>query len=120
MNNFIVDGHSDVLLNYLRDENYDFKNTTEFQVDLPKMKKANISLEVFAACPAIRGDRALKRSIKLIDKFNYLIKNTKEVELAKNYKQIKNIINSNKIAAILAIEGADGISNLNDYSYLEL
>ncbi|MGM0437558.1 MAG: dipeptidase [Bacillota bacterium] len=113
MKDFIVDGHSDVLLNYLRDENYNFKKNTKFQVDLPKMKKAKVFLEVFAACPSIRGDRALKKTIKIIDKFNYLIKNNKEVELAENYKEIEESISSKKIAAILAIEGADGISNLS-------
>jgi len=70
-------------------------------------------LEVFAACPSIRGDKALKKTIKIIDKFNYLLKNTEEVELAKDYKEIEDVISSNKIAAILAIEGADGISNLS-------
>ena len=113
MNDFIVDGHCDVLLNYLRDENYNFKNNTKFQVDLEKMKKGNVSLEVFAACPSIRGDRALKKTIKLIDKFNYLIENNKEIELVKNLNQINEVINSNKIAAVLAVEGADGISNLS-------
>jgi len=113
MENFIVDGHSDILLNYLRDDNYNFKNNTKFQVDLPKMKKANVMLEVFAACPSIRGDKALKKTIKIIDKFNFLLKNNKDVELAKDYKDIEDIISSNKIAAILAIEGADGISNLS-------
>jgi len=113
MENFIVDGHSDILLNYLRDDNYNFKSNTKFQVDLPKLKKANVMLEVFAACPSIRGDKALKKTIKIIDKFNYLLKNTEEVELAKDYKEIEDVISSNKIAAILAIEGADGISNLS-------
>ena len=113
MENFIIDGHSDILLNYLRDNNYNFKNNTKFQVDLPKMKKANVFVEVFAACPSIRGDRALKKTIKIIDKFNYLLKNTEEVELGRDFKEIEEIIRSNKIAAILAIEGADGISNLS-------
>jgi len=113
MENFIVDGHSDILLNYLRDDNYNFTSNTKFQVDFPKMKKANVMLEVFAACPSIRGDKALKKTIKIIDKFNYLLKNTEEVELAKDYKEIEDVISSNKIAAILAIEGADGISNLS-------
>ena len=113
MENFIVDGHSDILLNYLRDDNYNFTSNTKFQVDLPKMKKANVMLEVFAACPSIRGDKALKKTIKIIDKFNHLLKNTEEVELAKDYKEIEDVISSNKIAAILAIEGADGISNLS-------
>lgn len=113
MNDFIVDGHSDVLLNYLRDENYNFKKDTEFQVDLPKMEKANLLLEVFAVCPALSGDQALKKSIKLIDKFNYLLENTEKIELVRTYKEIDNIIDSNKIAAVLSLEGADGISNLS-------
>ena len=92
MNHFIVDGHSDVLLNYLRDGNYNFKKKTKFQVDLPKMEKANLLLEVFAVCPALAGDQALKKSIKLIDKFNYLLENTEKIELVRTYKQINNII----------------------------
>ena len=113
MNHFIVDGHSDVLLNYLRDGNYNFKKKTKFQVDLPKMEEANLLLEVFAVCPALAGDQALKKSIKLIDKFNYLLENTKKIELVRTYKEIDNIIDSNKIAAVLSLEGADGISNLS-------
>ena len=113
MREFIVDGHSDILLNYLRDKKYDFKNHTDFQVDLPKLKEGNIGLEVFAVCSALKGDKALKKSLKLVDKFNCLIKNNPEIELAKNYKDIKKIVSEDKIAAILAIEGADGISDLS-------
>ena len=113
MGKLIVDGHCDLLLNYLRDENYMFEENTKFHIDLPKLKKANIALEVFAACPAIKGDKAFKKTIKLIDKFYNLLENNNEVKLAKNYSDIKNIINENKIAAILAVEGADGIFDLS-------
>lgn len=113
MRDYIIDGHSDILLNYFRDKNYKFNRNTNFHCDLNKMQKGNIGLEVFAACSCLKGKDALVKTLNLIDKFNYLVDENPEVELAKEYKDIFEITSKNKIAALLAIEGADGILDLS-------
>ncbi|MGM0410574.1 MAG: dipeptidase [Bacillota bacterium] len=113
MRDYIIDGHSDVLLNYLRDKNYKFNKNTNFHCDLHKIKKGKIGLEVFAACSCLKGKDALVKTLNLIDKFNYLVEKNSEVELAKEYEDISKITSKDKIVALLAIEGADGILDLS-------
>ena len=113
LKDFIVDGHCDVLLNYWRDDNYKFSNNTDFHVDLPKLKEGNIGLEIFAACSASKGNEALKKTIKLIDKFKLLEQKTEDIELIEEYSDINKVISRNNIGVLLAIEGADGIFDLS-------
>lgn len=67
MKDFIVDGYCDVLLNFWRDKNYNFRKNTNFHIDLSKLKEGNIGLEVFAACFTSKGIQAFKKTIQLID-----------------------------------------------------
>lgn len=113
MVDFIVDGHSDILLNHLRDANYDFKKNTDFHIDLPKLKKGGVGLEIFAICSTLTGSKALKKTIQLLDRFNQLEDRIEEIELVKRYSDIDKAIKHNKIAVVLAVEGADGIFDLS-------
>lgn len=113
---FSIIGHVDTLLNYYKDQDYDFnKINKNFQVDLPRLKKGNVGVVIFAIFvdSKYKPYFALERTIQLIDKFYDTIESTKEIDLAKNYSEINYLNSENKIAAILGLEGAEGIFDLS-------
>lgn len=110
MNKFI--GHIDTLLNYDQDKSYDFfTNNDNFHVDLVKMKKAGIKLAVFAVYVESKYKPfwALERTLELIDRFHNLIESSQELQLIKDLEDIESLLENDKIGALLAIEGGEGI-----------
>jgi len=110
MNKFI--GHIDTLLNYDQDKYYDFfTNNDNFHVDLVKMKKAGIKLAVFAVYVESKYKPfwALERTLELIDRFHNLIESSQELQLIKDLEDIESLLENDKIGALLAIEGGEGI-----------
>jgi len=110
MNKFI--GHIDTLLNYDQDKSYDFfTNNDNFHVDLVKMKKAGIKLVVFAVYVESKYKPfwALERTLELIDRFHNLIESSQELQLIKDLEDIESLLENDKIGALLAIEGGEGI-----------
>lgn len=105
-------GHIDTLMNYDQGKNYNFFSQNEaFHVDIIKMKAANIKLAVFAVFVESKYKPffALQRTIQLIDRFYSLIDASEELELIKDLKDLERVLESNKIGALLAIEGGEGI-----------
>ena len=114
MKNFFVDGHNDALLNFYCGDNYNFfKNNKEYHVDLPALKKGNIGVEVFAVCTAHTEFNSLKRTLQMIDMFWQLIEANKDMEIIQGYKDIKKIRKKDKVAGMLAIEGAEAVFDLS-------
>ncbi len=113
--NFIIDGHIDTVLNMF-DSNYNFTSyNPDFHVDLPRLKKMKIGIEIFAVYveEKYKPYYAVERTIQLIDKFYQLLDSSNEIEIIKDYEDINRLSNSNKIGAILAIEGGDGVFDLS-------
>lgn len=109
---FSIIGHIDTLLNYNSSEEYVFsRNNKNFHVDLIKMKKSNIKIAVFAIFvePEYKPYFSLQRTIQLIDRFHNLIEKHNEIRLIENLNDVNRIMQTDKIGALLAIEGADGI-----------
>jgi membrane dipeptidase len=114
MNKFI--GHIDTLLNYDQDKSYDFfTNNDNFHVDLVKMKKAGIKLAVFAVYVESKYKPfwALERTLELIDRFHNLIESSQELQLIKDLEDIESLLENDKIGALLAIEGGEGIFSVS-------
>jgi len=115
INKYIIDGHCDTVLN-MRDSKYNFKELNpSFHIDLPRLKKSGIGIQVFALYveEKFKPYFAVERTIQLIDNFYKIINCTKEMKVILNYDDTKEISKSNKIGAILAIEGADGVFDLS-------
>ncbi|MFO7814998.1 MAG: dipeptidase [Halanaerobiales bacterium] len=109
--------HIDTLMNKYRDDNYDFnKSNDKFHVDLTKIKNSNVQIIFFAIFSKenfLPGGDGLKETIQMIDDFHQLLKYTEELELARNYEDIKKIQAKGKVAALLAIEGAKSVFNIS-------
>ncbi len=113
---FTVDGHVDTISNYFQKQEYDFsKENPSFHVDLPRLKKANIGLQIFAIFVKRKylSEQCLKITIKMIDKFHQLINESNKLELVTSYKDIEKITDDNKIGALLAIEGGNSIFDIS-------
>lgn len=109
---YSIIGHIDTLMNYDRSRYYNFLSDNDnFHVDIVKMKKANVKLAVFAIFvePENKPHFALQRSIQLIDRFLNFIDYHKELKLVEGLNDLKKVLSSNKIGALLAIEGGEGI-----------
>jgi len=109
--------HTDTLLNKYKNKNYNFNNLNkDFHIDLPRLKEAEVKLIVFAIYAEENyqpnGD-GLKKTIQMIDDFYNIFENCEELVLAKNYEDIIKINNEDKIAAILAVEGAKSLYSLS-------
>ncbi len=110
----LVDGHIDTLLEIVngRISGIGERNNLS-HVDLPRMKEGGVGVQFFAAFiePAYKPERALKRTLQLISRFHKeMKKNHDAVEQVLQYKDIDAILAKNKIAAVLSIEGGEGIS----------
>lgn len=113
----IADGHTDVLLNFNRDKTFNFdKNNDNFHVDLPKLKKGNIALEVFAIFieDEYYPENALKRTLHYINHFYDKIVSKEDIVHIRNKNDVIEAENKNKISAILSLEGADAVKELEE------
>jgi len=116
MKDYIIDGHADTILNFFNKENYVFdKINPDSHIDLPRLKEADIAIETFALCVEDEYIKKspIKRTIQLMDRLIYLNNKYNELVLIKSYKDIDEILNKNKIGAIMAIEGAYGVFDLS-------
>ncbi|RCW51508.1 MULTISPECIES: dipeptidase [unclassified Halanaerobium] len=112
----IADGHTDMLLNFNRDKDFCFnKNNKNFHVDLPKLKEANIALEVFAVFieDGYFPENALKRTLHYINIFRETIASKKDIVHIKDSTDIIRAEAENKISAVLSLEGADAVTELS-------
>jgi len=116
LNYKIADGHTDVLLNFNRNKDFDFdKNNKNFHVDLPKLKKSNVALEVFAVFieDEYFPENALKRTLHYINAFQEKIAVKEDIVHIKNSRDIISAESKNRIAAVLSLEGADAVTELS-------
>lgn len=116
MKKFTVDGHIDTLSNFFHQEDYIFsEKNPNFHVDLPRLKKGEIGLQIFAVFVETKNstELGLKKTIIMIDKFYQMLKKIDELELVTNYRSIEEVTNNNKIGALLAIEGGNSIFDLS-------
>ena len=110
----VVDMHTDVLLQVLRGA--DISRKLDYgHVDLIRMKEGGIDVQFFAIWPnpnTYGSGQMFEQSIHMIDHLNKIIdKNTDKVKLARTPKEIMNVVNENKIAACLGVEGGTAIEN---------
>src|SRR5690554_2266636 len=87
-----------------------FKNSAH--VDLARMKKYKGFIQTFAAwiSPKYSPHFALRRCLQIIDEFYFQIEQNKQhIALATNSVELKSILDNNKIAALLSIEGGEAL-----------
>lgn len=106
----IVDAHCDTITKIMETGEELINN--KCHIDLERMAKAGKYVQFFAAFidPSYGQAYAMKRAVQIIDRFYVEIeKNSNCISHCKNYDEIMEAINNNKIAAILSIEGGDAL-----------
>jgi len=116
----VVDTHNDTIQDLMSGQvphgvEFTLKRTLgersiEGQVDIPRIREGGVDCLFFAMVvsrPIYRG-RRLRRLLQMLDIFySEIEKNSNEIALATTYKDIIEIVNSGRIAAIISIEGGE-------------
>lgn len=111
---FVVDMHTDVLLNVLR--GVDISRKSEFgHVDLVRLKEGGVDVQFFAIWPnpdLYSNGGMYNQSMRLIDRLDKIFgKNPEKISLAKTPHEIDEAVKNGKIAACIGIEGGTAIEN---------
>jgi membrane dipeptidase len=115
----VVDAHADTLLEIMvpparRDKlptpRIFGQRSTEGHIDLPRLVEGGVDLQVFAAYiqPEYKIERALHRTIQLVDRFHQEIDNhSDKMLLFTKIADLHNAEKSGRVAAMLSIEGGE-------------
>ncbi len=120
---FTVDAHTDVLLRCVKDNIELGKRLSLGHVDIPRLKEGNVKVQFFAIFveSKYKPERALKQAVLLLEKFyKELEKNREDLVLIKNLSDLEKVKESDRVGAILSIEGGEPIETtleLLDFFY---
>lgn len=107
----VCDTHVDTLLKVL--DGLDFGRRAESgHVDLVRLKEGGINVQIFACWidPKLTPENSIKQTLVLIDQMNQQLEQYPDkIALVKNADEIEQIYKSDRIAAILSIEGGHAI-----------
>lgn len=121
----VVDTHSDTLTKMLDDKTWlpsvDIGGDTTFDIDIPKLKRGGVDVQYFAAFTSgyyANGKpdypRANSRLLAQMNALYWTIgNNSQHIGLAKSMEDISRLIESDKISAVLSIEGTYSIGDEN-------
>ncbi|ACB85061.1 dipeptidase [Natranaerobius thermophilus] len=109
---FIVDGHSDTILNYDRYENFDFLYSNDnVHMDLPKIDTGGIDLQFFAVFieDQFLPNAGFKNCVRLLETFRNNIIDSPNFSMIETKKDLRNAIDdgSQKKYGLLTIEGGE-------------
>ncbi len=108
----VFDGHCDTLLEIMNHKRSLGSKTSTGHLDIPRLKEGGIDIQVFAVFieDIYKPDRALKRTLQLIDCFySEIEKNQDEISVVTNFNQLEVVHRARKIAAVLSIEGGEAL-----------
>jgi membrane dipeptidase len=110
---FVADLHCDTVLQMRR--GYDIsRRHDQYHIDIPRLKEGGVGLLVLAslANPDIEGKSVFEMVNEYIDTLHTeLAKNSRDITICLNSKQVLAANKAGKIAAILSIEGGTALEN---------
>lgn len=111
----IVDTHVDTILREL-DLGHNLAATgTAGYMDIPSMKKGNLTVSFFAACVdyhnVMRGTGKQRQENIINAVLAFCARNSAQIELARSVADIRRIAAEGKLAIVLTIEGAQAIED---------
>jgi membrane dipeptidase len=113
-NALVIDTHADVLLQVLRGSDI-AKKTSYGQVDLIRMKEGGVDVQFFAVWPnpeVYRKGGMYDQCDRMIDALEKIVDNNPDkITITRNPNEIEKIVQENKIAACIGIEGGTAIEN---------
>jgi membrane dipeptidase len=100
----VCDAHCDTVLRM--DRGIDIRMETDGHVDVPKLKKGSIDLQVFA-CWVDPGYRkgGIKRALRLISLIHKLLEGERSLELVLSPSDVRRAADSGRIGVMISIEG---------------
>lgn len=109
-NNFkIADCHCDTI-SWFGKDSYEFgRRNTAGHIDLPRLREGGVALQFFAICtaPAREGNH-LQSALVQIGRYHHCLEeNSSHLESLLNEKDLETAEREGKIAALLALEGAE-------------
>ncbi|MDW7739343.1 MAG: dipeptidase [Bacillota bacterium] len=108
----IIDGHCDTVRLFDTD-NYDFsKRNGEGHLDLPRLKEGNVKLQFFALYieEEYKPVGSLKRCLTLLERYFETMESCPDDFITiYSAADLKNLFNSDKIGALLCIEGGEAL-----------
>ncbi len=108
----VVDTHCDTILSMMRGERGLGERSDKGHLDLPRLREGGVAAQFFAVYiePQFKPDRGLQRALDVIDVLLRELEAFRDqTELALSVADIRRIRSSGKVAAVLAIEGGEGI-----------
>jgi membrane dipeptidase len=108
----VVDTHCDTILAILRGERRLGERSDKGHLDLPRLREGGVAAQFFAVYiePEFKPDRGLERAMEVIDLLlRELEAYPDQTQLALSVADIHRIRAEGKVAAVLAIEGGEGI-----------
>lgn len=107
----IVDSHCDTILEWVNKGRDLVERSTDGHVDLPRLAEGGVDVQFFACYiePQFKPDRGLPRALELIDAVHRLAaEHPERMEIACKRADIDRIVESGRLAVVLAIEGGEG------------
>ena len=110
---YIIDTHCDTLA-LLRKNNF-LCGSSDMNLSLPRLIRGDVKLQCFAVCvhPDSNG-KCFYDGMKLINEYDKLTSNTHMLMSIKNKGDIKELLASDKIGAMLTVEGGDMLEGNKD------
>jgi membrane dipeptidase len=107
----VVDAHEDILMDVLR-RRQSGETRVLNNVWAPRLKKGGIDVETFAIFidSQYLPENALRRTLLMAEAFlSDLEEDSTSIAPARSYGEIQSVLDSGRIAAVLSIEGAEGL-----------
>lgn len=113
----VVDAHCDtVLLFNGMKELYQFGQRSEVgHLDLPRLREGGVNVQFFALYvePEYKASAAINRTLTLREHFLFEMgKHTENVTVIKSWHDLETSLTKNRLGAILALEGAEALENV--------
>ncbi len=115
-NLYVVNSHLDTILRVVNEELDIREATGVWHVDVPRIKAGGVDLLVFAIYLESQylPDRARERTEQLLTAIKKLVESSSDLELVLDPEDFERIKAEGKIGIMIAIEGADGITSVED------
>lgn len=109
----VVDSHEDILLEVLRKRQGGARAVLSHDW-APRLRKGGIDVQVFPIYVDTQylPELALRRTLQLVEAFlSDLEEDSSQIAPTRSYADIQSVLKSGRIAAVLALEGAEGLGS---------
>lgn len=110
----MIDLHNDVLEVMVSDTNYRLKNRNNYNhTDIPRLKEGGVDIQFFSVWVSpTQYTNYYQQALNMLNIFNReMNENQNLISQARNWNQSDSLVNQNKIAAVIGVEGGHHIED---------